>query len=117
MQSARSAAVKSLSLRGAQRRGNLQILLEQCVLRDIDLWKPEPREIWLKVDACGVCGTDVTEALDGRADFEPFGHEVAGTILEMGIAVRGLSVGQKVVIESASACGECPNCKNVRQEL
>jgi len=43
--------------------------------------------------------------------------ECAGRILETGSAVSGLKVGQKVVIESATPCGKCDNCRNTRLEL
>lgn len=73
-------------------------------------------EIRIKVDACGVCGTDLL-AGDGPAEESQFGHEVAGTVLEIGSMVPGLSIGQKVAMDSASACGRCENCKNTKQEL
>jgi L-iditol 2-dehydrogenase len=73
-------------------------------------------QIRLKVDACGVCGTDLhINQEDGKE--APFGHEIAGTVIEAGPAVTNVSVGQKVVLESATACGKCDNCRNTRQEL
>lgn len=86
-------------------------------IKDVELWPLEDHELRLRVEACGICGTDVTGAHDGKPEPAPFGHEVAGTILTMGRAVKGLSVGQKVALESASACGACLNCKDTRQEL
>lgn len=91
--------------------------LNDIQLRDVTLWPLEDREMRIHVDACGVCGTDVTAAHDGKDDYSPFGHEVAGTILELGRGVRGFKVGQRVAIESASACGECLKCKDTQQEL
>lgn len=91
--------------------------LSEVEFRDIALPKPEILEARIRVDACGVCGTDVTGALDGKTDFQPFGHEVAGTVLDVGGAVTRVKPGQKVVLDSSSACGECSNCKNRRQDL
>jgi L-iditol 2-dehydrogenase len=91
--------------------------MNDIILRDIRLWELEDDEIRIKVDACGICGTDVTAACNGNGDYAPFGHEVAGTILEMGRAVRNLEIGQEVALESASACGRCLNCRDARQEL
>lgn len=91
--------------------------LDDIVLRQVDMPDPEPHEVCLKVDACGVCGSDIITAQDGMGDYAPFGHEVAGTLVKVGSAVTDLSPGQKVVLDSASACGLCDNCKNCRQEL
>ncbi len=73
--------------------------------------------IRLRVEACGICGTDLQLNPDTAARETAFGHEIAGTIVELGSAVSGLEVGQKVALESASACGRCANCRNARQEL
>ncbi len=47
----------------------------------------------------------------------PFGHEVAGQIVEVGAGVERLQVGQNVVLDSATPCGHCDMCRNARQEL
>lgn len=88
---------------------------EDIVIRDVvdDLDKDEIR---IHVDACGICGTDITTAYEGVADYMPFGHEVAGTIIEIGSSVMNLQIGQKVILESASACGQCSQCRNTQQE-
>jgi L-iditol 2-dehydrogenase len=91
--------------------------MNDIAIKDVQLWKLEQNEIRIRVDACGVCGTDVLNARDGKDEYSPFGHEVAGTILEIGSAVTRVKVGQKVALESASACGECLNCRDTRQEL
>ncbi len=95
-------------MRAAFRKGR------ELRLRDICLPALETGQIRLKVDACGVCGTDVHSASE---DEEQFGHEVAGTLLETGAGVTGLVVGQKVVLDSATPCGRCDACKNGVQEL
>ena len=91
--------------------------MDDMELRETELWEPEDDEIRIKVEACGVCGTDITAARDGSDDYAPFGHEVAGTVLETGRSVTGIEAGQRVLLESASACGRCFNCRNTRQEL
>ena len=75
----------------------------------------EPDEIRLRVHACGVCGTDSHPLED--AEPQPFGHEVAGTIVETGSAVTRLETGQKVALDSATPCGRCNACRNAKQEL
>ncbi len=88
-----------------------------CDIRDLKLRQLEPGEIRIKVLACGLCGTDLL--FDGQEEDSGslFGHEMAGKVVEMAPDVRGLEIGQDVVIESATPCGRCDNCRNARQEL
>jgi L-iditol 2-dehydrogenase len=85
-------------------------------LKDIERPELKPDDIRVRIDACGICGTDL-HVMPGDDAVKPFGHEIAGTILEMGAHVTGLAVGQQVVLESSSACGRCANCRDARQEL
>ena len=85
--------------------------------KDIVLPSLTNGQIRIKVDACGICGTDI-QINPAEADTAmPFGHEMVGTVLELAPGVAGLEIGQKVVIESATPCGKCENCRNARQEL
>ena len=86
-------------------------------LREVPLRPLRPDEILLDVTACGICGTDLHLDPDAEQAETGFGHEIAGTIGELGSAVSQLEVGQKVALESATACGQCGNCRNARQEL
>jgi len=89
---------------------------------DVHLEQVSPRElgpldIRIRITACGICGTDLhLNPADADQDL-PFGHEIAGTVIEVGKKVHGLEIGQKVVLESATACGRCDACRNTRQEL
>ncbi len=86
-------------------------------LREAQLPPLGPEDLRLKVLACGICGSDL-QVNPGETEQElAFGHEVAGVVAEVGSAVGRLSVGQPVVLESATACGRCDNCRNARQEL
>lgn len=86
------------------------------VLKNIERPALTPDHIRVRIDACGICGTDLQKKA-GEAKEQPFGHEVAGTIVETGAHVTELAVGQRVVLESSSACGRCVNCRDARQEL
>ncbi len=86
-------------------------------LKEISLRPLAPDEIRLKVDACGICGTDLLEPPPGAIKETGFGHEIAGEILETGSAVLHLHPGQKIALESSSACGLCSHCRNAQQEL
>lgn len=86
------------------------------VIKDFQLAAIKADEIRIKVNACGICGTDLHYEQQGDEDTQ-FGHEIAGSILETGSAVSGLKIGDKVVLDSATPCGRCNNCRNKRQDL
>jgi L-iditol 2-dehydrogenase len=89
----------------------------QTRLVDVELPQQPPAGfVLLDVDACGVCGTDLTAAMRDEK-WHAFGHEVAGAVRAVGETVRGLEVGQKVVLESSSYCGTCELCRAGRVDL
>lgn len=87
---------------------------------------PLPRaglgEVIVKVRASGICATDV-KILSGTgipAELPAIlGHEVAGTILELGPGTdeSGLCIGQRVAVYPIAACGECMYCRQGRNSL
>lgn len=87
---------------------------KELSIRDIELPALKTGQIRLKVEACGICGTDIHSSTDKE---EQFGHEIAGTVLELGAGGTDLKIGQKVVLDSATPCGKCDHCKNAQQEL
>ncbi len=60
----------------------------------------------------GVCGTDAHIHSGGFFTQFPLtpGHEIAGEVLAVGEGVDHLTVGQRVVVDNAAACGHCPEC-------
>jgi D-arabinitol dehydrogenase (NADP+) len=73
---------------------------------------PAPGEVVVRTVLTGVCGTDVHIHSGGFFSAFPLtpGHEIAGEVLSWGAGVTGLRVGQKVVVDNASACGRCTEC-------
>lgn len=75
-----------------------------------------PDDVLVRMKAVGVCGSDVHYYTTGRIGNQivqyPFavGHECAGEVVEVGPAVRNLSVGSRVAIEPAVICGKCDQC-------
>jgi threonine dehydrogenase-like Zn-dependent dehydrogenase len=70
-------------------------------------------EVLVDVEACGICGTDL-HIVEGTSRSTPpvvLGHEYAGTIAEMGKAVRGHATGERVAVDPNIACGECFYCR------
>jgi len=69
-------------------------------------------EAVLKVRIASMCGTDL-HALKGEVPVKPpriLGHEFVGEIHEIGEGVKGYEVGERVVVGSATPCGQCEDC-------
>ena len=88
-----------------------------------DLPEPQltgPRDVLLRIDAVGVCGSDVHYYKTGRIGTAvveyPFvmGHECAGTVQQVGPEVQGLKAGQRVAVDPLVACGHCDQCRDGR---
>lgn len=76
----------------------------------------------VKVEYCGVCGSDVHFYSFGEPEFPdvyPFilGHEFAGTVVEVAQDVTDLAVGDRVCVEPGTFCGECEWCKKGKYNL
>jgi threonine dehydrogenase-like Zn-dependent dehydrogenase len=80
-------------------------------IKDISLPSPKKNEVLVRIDACGVCGTDFIEAKAWAKDWKRFGHEIAATVTEVGSGVTGLAVGEQVVIALSVPCGACIPCR------
>lgn len=83
---------------------------------------PGPRQVVLRVEACGVCFHDIvtrngTLKAGIRMPMIP-GHEVCGTVVAAGREVRGLKAGDRVATsQRAHVCGECKHCRGGREPL
>jgi len=85
----------------------------QVALEEIRVDAPGPGEVLVRIDATGVCHSDVhVVAEDGWGHTLPvlLGHEGAGTIEAIGDGVDDLAAGDRVVIGWKTACGECAQC-------
>jgi threonine dehydrogenase-like Zn-dependent dehydrogenase len=93
------------------------VVTEPGVLEIADVASPVPRdhEVIVQVDTCGICGTDV-HVLDGDYGVVRYpvipGHEFAGTVTEVGSAVRGLDVGALVAVDPMDYCDACEMCRS-----
>jgi len=84
---------------------------------------PGPDQIVVKVDCCGICGTDI-HIMDGEFPPTPYpitpGHEFAGTVAAVGTdvdAAMHLSVGARVAVDPSVYCGYCKRCRAGRGNL
>jgi S-(hydroxymethyl)mycothiol dehydrogenase len=82
-------------------------------LEEIVVDEPGPDEVAVRIEASGVCHTDlhVVEE-DGWGHRLPvlLGHEGAGTVEQVGTGVTGVAAGDRVVIGWKTSCGECEYC-------
>ncbi len=93
-------------------------------IRVEDVPKPKAgnREIIVKVLSASICGTDL-RIFHGNHRMYPEGtkripgHEVVGSISELGKDVEGYSIGQKVFIAPNMGCGHCEHCINGNNNL
>jgi 2-desacetyl-2-hydroxyethyl bacteriochlorophyllide A dehydrogenase len=77
-------------------------------------------DVRLRVDACGVCGSDVASYFKGLyvKPGQVMGHEAVGTIIEMGSAAADKwSIGQRVMVRPLNSCGTCRYCRHAEQNL
>jgi S-(hydroxymethyl)mycothiol dehydrogenase len=79
----------------------------------INVPDPGPGEAVVKVQACGVCHTDLHYREGGINDDFPFllGHEAAGVVEAVGPDVTGVAPGDFVILNWRAVCGECRACK------
>jgi 2-desacetyl-2-hydroxyethyl bacteriochlorophyllide A dehydrogenase len=77
---------------------------------------PAPDDVAIQPDLVGICGTDVSFYLGHRSVPYPFvlGHEMIGRIRSLGGNVKGLAVGQRVIVEPNYPCGSCAYCLSGR---
>lgn len=89
----------------------------QFRVREVDIPQPNENQVLIQVKACGLCGTDMHIAKYQAKDWESFGHEISGVVLETGKNVTTCKKGDKVVVESSSFCHTCDICRNGRVDL
>ena len=77
---------------------------------------PDPGEAVVRVQACGVCHTDLHYREGGINDEFPFllGHEAAGVVEAVGPDVTSVAPGDFVVLNWRAVCGECRACRRGR---
>ncbi|HEX9007095.1 MAG TPA: zinc-dependent alcohol dehydrogenase family protein [Bacteroidota bacterium] len=82
-------------------------------VRSLELRKLQPGELLVKVEACGVCGTDV-HIVEGTSRSTPpvvLGHEYAGTVADAGQGSGPALVGTRVAVDPNVSCGTCYYCR------
>ncbi len=88
--------------------------IENLVIKDVNEPECPGDGILIKVEACAVCGTDVKVYHHGHKHIRfprITGHEVAGTIVEVGHEVNDYREGDRVAVAPAIPCGACSYCR------
>jgi len=92
-------------------------------MQDIDEPEVGHNDVLIKINRTAICGTDIhIFKWDDWAQATipvplAVGHEFCGDVVQMGIEVRGFSVGDRVSAEGHITCGVCRNCRAGRRHL
>lgn len=101
--------------------------MRAAILKDVNKYEvemvPTPKiekgdEILIKVLVCSICGTDANFTRNpdsvgyGNMRGRILGHEIVGEIEEVGSEVKGLKVGDRVVVNPNSYCCKCKSCRS-----
>jgi len=82
-----------------------------------EIEEPGPGEVLVRVDAVGICGSDLHAYSEGAVGDSPckypmvLGHEPAGTVVKAGAGVSGWSPGDRAALEPAIYCYHCEMCR------
>ncbi|WP_411142416.1 S-(hydroxymethyl)mycothiol dehydrogenase [Streptomyces sp. x-80] len=92
---------------------NEPVRLETILVPD-----PGPGEAVVKIQACGVCHTDLHYKQGGINDDFPFllGHEAAGVVESVGAGVTDVAPGDFVILNWRAVCGQCRACLRGRPQ-
>ncbi|QNE13089.1 alcohol dehydrogenase catalytic domain-containing protein [Pseudarthrobacter sp. NBSH8] len=83
-------------------------------VENLELEGPGTGEILVRIEAAGVCHSDLSVVNGNRPRPVPMllGHEAAGIVEELGEGVTDISLGQRVVMTFLPRCGECAGCNS-----
>jgi S-(hydroxymethyl)glutathione dehydrogenase/alcohol dehydrogenase len=93
---------------------------EPLEVQELELAEPRAGEALVRLEACGVCHTDLYTASGADpSGYAPtvLGHEGAGVVEAVGEGVRDLAVGDHVVTLFSPQCRECEHCRDPRTNL
>jgi S-(hydroxymethyl)glutathione dehydrogenase/alcohol dehydrogenase len=93
---------------------------DPLVVTDVDLAEPSAGEVLVRLEACGVCHTDMYTASGADpSGYAPtvLGHEGAGIVERLGPGVDSVAPGDRVVTLFSPQCRECVHCRDPRTNL
>ena len=88
-------------------------------METVELQAPLSNEVEVQLGAVAICHSDIAFADGAWGGDLPavYGHEAAGVVTEVGAAVRGVTVGDHVVVTLIRSCGHCPSCASGRPTI
>ncbi|HUS24527.1 MAG TPA: zinc-binding dehydrogenase [Candidatus Binatia bacterium] len=88
-------------------------------LEDVELPGPREGELLVRIEAAGVCHSDLSVVDGSRVRPLPMalGHEAAGVVEAIGAGVAGVRPGDHVVLAFVPSCGHCGECSSGRPAL
>jgi propanol-preferring alcohol dehydrogenase len=94
---------------------------QPLICREVPLPVPGPGQVLVKVRACGVCRTDLHvvdgELPDPKLPIIP-GHEIVGTVVQLGAGVRSVEPGERIGVPwMGFTCGTCSFCGSGKENL
>jgi S-(hydroxymethyl)glutathione dehydrogenase / alcohol dehydrogenase len=98
----------------------LEEFAQPLVVQEIDLADPRPGEVLVRLEACGVCHTDLYTASGADpSGYAPtvLGHEGAGIVEAIGEGVDSVKPGDRVLTLFSPQCRECLHCRSDRTNL
>ncbi len=98
----------------------LEQFAEQLNVTEVELSEPRTGEVLVRLEACGVCHTDMYTASGADpSGYAPtvLGHEGAGIVERAGEGVRSVTAGDRVVTLFSPQCRECEHCRSDRTNL
>jgi L-iditol 2-dehydrogenase len=92
----------------------------RIVTKEVGHLRPGPDEILIETKFTGICGSDI-HAFRGIHPFRKppviLGHELSGTVVEMGKDVKGFRLGDRVTVMPLIACGKCIHCQMGKENI
>jgi L-iditol 2-dehydrogenase len=88
--------------------------IERIAVKSLPDPKAGPDEVVVKVEACGLCGSDIRNfhgGLRGGVAAQVMGHEIAGSVVEAGPGADRFRVGDRVAVAPDVSCGTCFYCR------
>jgi len=100
-------------MHAAVARGPRQIEIATLPVPD-----PEPGDVRVRIEACGICGSDLhLYNLGGLTPGSVPGHEMMGVVDALGAGASGVCPGDRVAVEPFRTCGACSLCRAGRGNL
>lgn len=90
------------------------------MLKEYDIPEPRPGEAVLRVEAVGICGSELEGYLGHSSIRHPplvMGHEFCGTVVNLADGAEKFQVGDKVIVNPLISCGNCDRCRIGRANI